>query len=290
MSVSSIGRPVRGSDGRPQLLLLTEPALPELTDDDLPLLQAFRDAGWDARPAVWSDPIPDADVAIIRSTWDYVGRLDEFLDVLDATARRMQLWNPAETVRWNADKGYLLELSRAGIPMPATTVVRRGSTLDFGAVLGELGADEVVVKPLVGAGGSRTWRGRAGDDVAWAASLANSDVLVQRYVPEVATAGEWSLVFFGDTYSHAVIKHPGAGEFRVQEQYGGSWRAATPQSWMIRAAERVLESIPHSWRYARIDGIVVGGEFLLMEAELIEPQCFFPAAPGSAGMLVGSFR
>src|SRR5690606_28946244 len=158
-------------------------------------------------------------------------------------------------------------LSRAGIPMPATTVVRRGSILDFGAVLGELGADEVVVKPLVGAGGSRTWRGRAGDDVAWAASLAKSDALVQRYVPEVATAGEWSLVFFGDTYSHAVIKHPGAGEFRVQEQYGGSWRAATPQSWMIRAAERVLESIPHSWRYARIDGIVVGGEFLLMEAE-----------------------
>lgn len=283
-------RPAPRSDGRPRLLLLTESALPELTDDDLPLLQAFRDAGWDARPAVWSDPIPDAEVAIIRSTWDYVARSEEFLAVLGSAAARMQLWNPVETVRWNADKRYLLELARAGVPMPATTVVRRGSSLDFREVLSELGAAEVVVKPLVGAGGNRTWLGRQGDDVAWAASVSTSDVLVQRYVPEVATAGEWSLVFLAGEYSHAVIKHPGSNEFRVQEQYGGTWRPAIAERWMIRAAERVLEQIAFRWRYARIDGIVSGGEFMLMEAELIEPQCFFPAAPGSAERLVGSFR
>lgn len=268
------------------MLLLTEAALPELTDDDDPLREAFASAGWQVRPAVWSDPIVDADLALIRSTWDYTSRAEEFLARLDEIALRMPLWNPAATVRWNADKRYLMQLADAGIPVPATTMVPRGSTTDLADVLQELASDEVVIKPLVGAGGYRTWRAGAGDEVAWAAAIQTHDLLVQRYLPEVASEGEWSLVFLAGSYSHAVIKLPAGGEFRVQQQHGGTWRVAQPGTGLVAAAERVLAAIPHPWQYARIDGIQAGGQFVLMEAELIEPQLFLPSAPGSAERLV----
>ncbi len=288
MQRTNAGRPTSQSGGAPRVLLLTQAALPDLSPDDAPLKAAFAAAGWEVRPAIWSDPIPQADLAIVRSTWDYALRVGEFLTALDEVATRMVLWNPAPTVRWNSDKRYLLELAAAGVPLPEATVVRKGSGTDLGSVLSELAAEQVVVKPLVGAGGTRTWRTSRGDDAAWAAAVAAGDLLVQRYLPEVATAGEWSMVFIGGSYSHSVLKHPGAGDFRVQAQYGGTWRSAEPGAEVVAAAERVLAAIGHRWQYARIDGVVAGGGFLLMEAELIEPELFLPAAPGAAERLVAA--
>lgn len=274
------------ASSKPRVLLLTEQQLPELIPDEQPLIAAFRAAGCDVRPAVWSDPVPDADLALIRTTWDYTSRLREFLSALETISKRMTLWNPIETVRWNIDKRYLLELAAAGIAMPATTVCTAGSGATLDQVMQELGSRDLVVKPLVGAGGRDTWRAAPGCDAEWSAALAARDLLVQRYLPEVTGAGEWSLMFINGTFTHATLKRPAEGEFRVQEDHGGTWTTAVPSASAIRAAEQVLGAVPYDWRYARVDGVMVDGAFLLMEVELIEPQLFFPAAPIAASMLV----
>lgn len=269
----------------PSVLLLTAARLPALSADDQPLLAAFRDAGWDPRPAVWSDPIPDADLAIIRSCWDYTERPEAFLAAIAAIGARMPLWNPPETVRWNAHKRYLLELAAAGIPVPAGVVVAEGQASDPIAVARELGATSLVVKPAIGASGHGTLRLAAADQPAWHRATAGREVLVQPFIPEVVTAGEWSLMYFHGDYSHAVIKRARPGEFRVQEEHGGTVEPATPPMAVRRAAERALAAVGHPWHYARVDGVVSAGQFLVMELELIEPSLFLTGTGAAARMV-----
>lgn len=268
------------------MLLLTDADHPDLHADDLPLVEAFVQAGWRVRPTVWSGPIPAGDLALVRSTWDYTSHVAEFLAAVDHVASRMPLWNPANTVRWNADKNYLLELGRKDIPIPATTVVERGSDRSLAEVLLELDCSEVVVKPVVGAGGYRTLRLDAHANEAWRSAVAVEDLLVQEFVPEVITRGEWSLLHFGGEFSHAVLKRASDGEFRVQPQHGGGWQLQQPDRELSAAAERVLAAVEHPWVYARVDGVMTDRGFVLMELELVEPQLFFGVHPGAAKRLV----
>src|SRR5262249_58479067 len=99
---------------------------------------------------------------------------------------------------------------------------------------------------------------------------------------EMARVGEHSLLYFGGEFSHAVLKTPAAGDFRVQAQHGGTHRALEPSAEMRRAAEAILRALPTETLYARIDGVEREGRFELMEVEVIEPYLFFPGAPDGA--------
>ncbi len=267
---------------RKRVLLLTEPDLPELGPDDASLFDAIRRHGGEPVPVVWSGEIPRGDLAVIRSTWDYTDRVGEFLDAVDRIGQAMPLWNPADTVRWNTDKSYLLELADAGAPVPPALILGGNEDLDIAEVAGRLDAVELVVKPLIGAGGYDTVRIRTGAGTIRSVSAVSGDIIVQRFVPEIATAGEWSLIFFGDSFSHAVLKRPGGGEFRVQERHGGDVVPAAAPVDLLKAAERVLAMVKHPWLYARVDGTWADGRFQLMELELIEPELFFRFSPDAA--------
>jgi glutathione synthase/RimK-type ligase-like ATP-grasp enzyme len=273
-----------------RVVLLTAAELPELHHDDAPLLAALASAGWQALPTIWTGEIPSAELALVRSCWDYTERPSAFLQTIDEVDRRMPLWNPAVTVRWNADKRYLFALAEHGIPIPVTLHVRQGDGRSLAAVLAAVGGDEVVVKPLVGASGIDTWRARAGDESRWREAVDARDLLVQRFVPEVLSGGEWSLVFFADGYSHAVVKRAARDEFRVQVEHGGMVEVAEPTAAVIAAARRTLSVVPHPWRYARVDGIETATGFLVMEVELIEPELFFEVAPGAAERFVATLE
>jgi hypothetical protein len=97
--------------------------------------------------------------------------------------------------------------------------------------------------------------------------------------------GEYSLIFIGGQYSHAALKKPKSGDFRVQHDWGGSFGAASAKGDLVEAASAVLQVLPSAPAYARIDGVLEQGEFLLMEAELIEPDLFFRLCPASAARL-----
>lgn len=238
------------------------------------------------RSVVWSQPLdPEIEVVLLRSTWDYHLRLPEFLRWIDGLEqRRIPLWNSPETVRRNVDKRYLDHLARRGVPVVPLRHVPRGSARRLGALLAEEGWGEAVVKPTVSGGGWRTWRtqGDSGDEARFAEQLAMADCLVQPFVQEVVDAGEWSLIFFDGRFSHAVIKRPASGDFRVQEEFGGATTAATASPALIGQAAEVLNSSGEATLYARVDGVVRQGGFELLELELVEPSLFLEGVPAAA--------
>jgi glutathione synthase/RimK-type ligase-like ATP-grasp enzyme len=142
-----------------------------------------------------------------------------------------------------------------------------------------------VVKPLVSASAWRTFVTETGtavvDERAWRELLGGSDGMVQEFIPEVQTAGEWSLIFFGGAFSHAVLKRPRAGDFRVQAELGGTAVLAEPPGALLDGARKVLALVEEPLLFARVDGVERNGGFLLMELELIEPQLFLGADVGA---------
>jgi hypothetical protein len=251
------------------IALVTWAGLPNLSEDDRLLQEEMRRRGIEARAAVWDDPSVDwasFDEVILRSTWDYHKRVDEFR----AWVAGKSLWNRAEVVLRNLHKSYLLELENT-VP---TVLVEAGRPV-------RVPWRRVVIKPAVSA---TAWRTELID--AKDAGVYDVDVLVQPYMPEIEN-GEWSLIFFGGEFSHAVLKRPKQGDFRVQSDFGGS---ATPTTPSARLVEQAAEMVKPEWLYARVDGIDSGGRFLLMELELTEPALFFGADPAAPGRFVDALE
>lgn len=276
-----------------RVALATCARLPTLTADDHALVEALRARGASVLPAVWDDGGVDwagFDAVVLRSVWDYHLKPVPFAAWLDRVERAgPRLWNPPTLVRWNMQKTYLAELAARRVPVVATEFVEAGQAVRLQEVLARRGWAEAVVKPALSASAYRTAR-VAGpvsteDEVSFAALVSDGGVLVQAYVPEVAAGGEWSLVFVDGAFSHAAVKRPAAGDFRVQSELGGTVEAAAPPADVREAAARVLAEVPRPWLYARVDGVVVRGTFTLMELELIEPVLFLELAPEAGGRL-----
>jgi hypothetical protein len=227
---------------------------------------------------------------VLRSPWDYHLRLPEFAEWLDAREREGgALLNPAPLVRWNLHKSYLDDLAAAGCSVIETVRVARGTATSLAALLDRRGWREAVVKPAVSASAHRTFRvarheapPRQGD---LDAILSEGDALVQPLAPEILDAGEWSIVFVAGAFSHAVLKRGAAGEFRVQEEYGGRAAPGDPGPGVKAQAAAVLAAAPGRATYARVDGIVRDGSFVLMELELIEPVLYLGTDPPAAGRM-----
>jgi glutathione synthase/RimK-type ligase-like ATP-grasp enzyme len=278
------------------LALVTYDVRPELSDDDRLLADALSTRGATVHAVPWSDRTAHwsaYDAVVVRSTWDYFLRADEFhawLDRLQADGARVH--NDARILRWNADKAYLRDLDARGVPIIPTRWLERGSAPSLGELRRATGWSELVVKPTVSGGGHRTWRAVPGtetnDDSRLAEMVDDGAVMVQPLVNAVERDGEWSLVFFDGRYSHAVLKRPRSGDFRVQREHGGSFAPAEPTSAVIAAAERAIAAVPVAGEaplYARVDCCVVEDELLLMELELLEPELFLRCAPEAAGRL-----
>jgi glutathione synthase/RimK-type ligase-like ATP-grasp enzyme len=272
-----------------RIAFVTYSGLPGLSDDDRLAVEELRRRGAEVEPAVWDDPgvrWSRYDRVVIRSCWDYHKRLEEFLGWLERMEREeIPLWNPARVVRGNVDKAYLVELAAAGLPVVPTAHRERGAPADLAGLLDERGWSEVVVKPSVSASAFRTRRIGRGEAPAAQADLdellASSGVLIQPFMTEIQSGGEWSLIFLGGDFSHAVLKRPRAGDFRVQQELGGSAVSAAPSASLIGQARAIVRATPDPWLYARVDGVEAGGTFTLMELELTEPSLFLESDPGA---------
>ncbi|MEW6209022.1 MAG: hypothetical protein AB1631_11690 [Acidobacteriota bacterium] len=257
--------------------------LPALTPDDRLAFAPLRELGIEAVPAVWDSDVDwkSFDSVVLRSCWDYHYRPEMFTRWLDHIEQiGLAIWNPARVVRWNMDKRYLGDLSRAGANIPRTIFVEKGASLL--AVLEENRMEQAVIKPAISATARRTWRtsfdtARA-DQARLDEILSQSAAVVQEFVEEVVTRGEWSIVFFGD-YSHAVLKRAAKDDFRVQREFGGASEALTPPQEIIQQAEDILRMVGDRIVYARVDGVERGGRFMLLELELIEPELFLRLDP-----------
>jgi len=262
----------------------------DLTDGDRLLADALRRRGVEVRPMVWGAPCSPSDIVVIRSTWDYAERPDEFrawLDVLDATGARVV--NPVALLRWNMHKGYLAELAARGVTVVPTEMLVQGSTRSLADVMTARRWGQVVVKPAIGASARETVRADVADPAAFAVAdehvrrlVEVEDLLLQPFLPSIETDGEVSVVVIGGEITHAVAKRPAVGEWRVQSEFGGSAVRVPVTVENERSVASVLDAVEGSPTYARVDLAAVDGVLLLMELELIEPDLFFPLAPESA--------
>lgn len=261
-----------------------------LFGDDRLLLDAFAARGVDAQPVVWSDREVDwdtFDAAVLRSTWDYVDRLGEFLDVTATiAASRCTLLNPVRAVHWNADKRYLDDLDRIGVPI---VPLRRGMPVDAARLLAEVdeaGWRDLVVKPAVGVGGAGVMRADASRLADALGTLApRTEVMVQPFADAVLDEGELSFVFVGGRPSHVLRKRPAAGDFRAHGIYGGTVERVDPGVAAVAEVAAMAERLPFDLTYARFDVVRFAGRMAVLELELIEPMLYLDRAPGSAGRL-----
>jgi len=262
-----------------RVAFLTYAARPELADDDRLALPFLKEAGVEVVPVLWDrfDDASQFDTVLLRSVWDYHERWPEFSELLSRLERQsVPVWNPIPLVRWNANKKYLLELASRGVALPPTLVVPQGDTQPLRTHLDRLGLKQAIVKPTVSANARLTYRieDASAQEPAWREAVAEQEMLVQEYLPEIATDGEISLVYFAGVFSHAILKLPKAGDFRVQENHGGRSVPYQPSAQLIEAGQKVLAAAPGKTLYARVDGVQRGGQFLLMELEAVEPSLF----------------
>jgi glutathione synthase/RimK-type ligase-like ATP-grasp enzyme len=284
------------SGTQPVVALVSHAGLPELSDDDRLLTASLHARGAHTSAVVWSDPDVDwtaFDAVVVRSCWDYFLRADEFFQWLSRLESiGAHVLNPVRTLRWNAEKTYLRELESAGIPVVPTHWIEPGSTESLRDIRRRTGWSDLVVKPAISGSAHKTWRSFPGeerrDDARLRAMTAMKCVLVQPLVDVITADGEWSIVFIDGEFSHAVLKRPRSGDFRVQIEHGGTFVPAVPPGAVIAQARAALHAAPTEraeMLYARVDGCVVDDELLLMELELIEPVLFLGTSPGAAERL-----
>ncbi len=278
------------------IALVTYDKLPSLADDEAPLIASLARLGVRAEPAVWDDDAVDwrrFDAAVIRSCWDYHLRPTEFFAWVDRVERLgVAIWNPSPVLRWNARKTYLRDLAAAGVRTVPTVWVDSSAADDeqtLSTTLEHAGWNDAVVKPVVSASAHDTWKLSRADadadsehDVRLRRVAATHGAMVQPLVPEIVTDGEWSLQFFGGVFSHAVVKRAAPGEFRVQREFGGTFERVDPSTAVLQQAEAALRAAPGRTVYARVDGVVIGGELTVTELELLEPALFLDADPAAA--------
>lgn len=266
----------------PRIVFASCAALPVGDSDDDGLVDALRARGLHVTWKSWDDPATlEADLVVLRATWDYTERLDEFLDWTRAVRN---LLNPPDLVEWSTDKHYLLDLAADGLPIVPTQYYAADQTV-------RVPAGEVVVKPAVGAGSVGAQRfvdPRAA--LAHARTLQDSgrSVLVQPYDRRISV-GETALVFLNGEPSHAFTKGPilppeGRGpEFEETGTFAAEkLGAADPDDevWeighaAIEATSRRFGIAGRDLLYARVD--VIGGKDdpSLLELELVEPSLGF---------------
>lgn len=256
----------------------------------MPLRAACHRSGIELVTVLWDDPELDAerigsfDAFVIGTTWDYTSQAETFLARLERIAALRPLLNPLPVLRWNLTKTYLVDLEREGAPIVPTLWRERADASTISAAFDELGTDELVVKPEVGASAWRQARVRRGTTLPPAEELPPGRTMIQPFLPAAASEGEYSFVYFEGAFSHCARKIPAAGDYRVQSMFGAREEVHQPARDELELTRRVLDAATrvtgHPLFQARVDMLRgLDGELALMELELIEPYLYPEQGP-----------
>jgi len=249
------------------------------------LVSALAEGGLVARSEAWTDHIDradglaGADLVMPLVAWGYHRDHVRWMQACATwQAAGVRMLNPATVLARNSDKSYLKRLAEAGLPIPPTVWSEQVTPEEVAAAFDALGTEELVLKPRVSGGGWQTTRLKRGEALT---ETPDGPALIQPFIAALETEGELSLLFFGCRFSHAVRKRPRAGEFRIQQQFGGLYAPEPdPDPAALELAEQVLATVEEELLYARIDlARRAEGQWLLMEAELIEPDFYLNHAP-----------
>lgn len=261
-----------------------------IIEEDRLVIEGLAQHGIAAERHSWSDPTVDwsrFSAAIFRTTWDYFERFDEFMAFMDRIEAATDLINPASLVRWNLDKHYLLDLEDRGVHTVPSAFIERGESVDLGALMDQRGFTQAVLKPAVSGAARHTYRVQRATASELQPTLdtllADEAMLLQPFQQQIVDVGETTLVVLDGRYSHALRKVPKPGDFRVQDDHGGTVHAYTPTTEEIEFAERAMAACQPRSLYGRIDLVRDNdGELAVMELELVEPELWFRLCADSA--------
>ncbi len=271
------------------LALITWSGLPHGAESERLLLPYLAAANVQTEIVDWRSTDCDFrqfDLIVLRSCWDYHLRGAEFTDWLRRTANSVPVLNDVKTVLWNYNKFYLREVDALGIEIAPTIFVGHPNAL--GAELETIRSwEKIVVKPAISASAYNTI---LIDGATFSAEhelvgrMNGQPFLVQQFIPEIQEQGEISFVYIDGRFSHAALKRPAAGDFRVQQEHGGSAELFYPSAALLDQANQIAAAVPQvrDSFYCRIDAVARKGKLVLMELELIEPELFLALAEGAA--------
>jgi glutathione synthase/RimK-type ligase-like ATP-grasp enzyme len=252
-------------------------------DEDRILKEALEEKGLKIHRINWDHPSFDwssTRYILFRTTWDYFERFDEFSAWLNEVSDKTQLINQKELIYWNIDKHYLKDLSDQGIRIPKTTFIEAGDSASLKDYIICCGWEEFILKPAVSGAARHTYRFKKADyeqhSTIFKELIEVESLLLQEYQNKITSKGEVAFMIFGGKYSHAVLKKAKPGDFRVQDDFGGSLHDYDPSDEEIEFAEKAISVCDPMPVYARVDVIWNNEDQLCVgEIELIEPELWF---------------
>lgn len=264
--------------------------LQNILKDDFHLQQALAERGITSVRLDWADSKVDWGSfkgLVIRTTWDYYNRAAEFSAWIDRVSKLTKLCNPPEIIRWNMDKHYLAELEKQGVPIVPSFYVEAGLGTQFLDVMHEMGWVEAVIKPCIAGGARLTYRLNLENAAEIQQNLSpwlmKEAFILQPFMHQILEQGEDTLMVMNGVYTHAIKKRAKQGDFRVQDDYGGSVHHLDPKPEQIRLAEQAMEACGQKLAYGRVDMVQdEAGLWQIMELEVIEPELWIRYHPESA--------
>ena len=265
-----------------------------LTEDGL-LISAFEKRGLNVVKKSWSDGSFDwstTNKVLIRTTWDYFERFEEWKNWLLLVSQKTELINPVELIRWNMDKHYLGDLARRGINVPETHYIEMGTSTSLKELQSITGWEETILKPCVSGASRHTYKLNANNIEAHEAifkKLIQHEVFMLQPFQHNISKGEISLMVMGGQFTHAVLKVAKPGDFRVQDDFGGTVQSYEPNAAEMDFAEKAVAACKPTPYLARVDIIRDNNnELAIIEIEMIEPELWFRLNPKAAEILAES--
>ena len=274
----------------------TDSYIDQVISEDTILLEALEKKGlrvirksWDAADFDWTS----CKFAIFRTTWDYFDRYSEFFSWFEKTRKILQFINVPELIYWNLDKHYLLDLKKKQLNIPATLFIEKGTVQSLKELLDNTDWETAVIKPAIGGAARETFKisagNYAGHESHFKELISKETMLFQEFQHKIVSHGEMSLIMIEGKYSHAVLKKAKSGDFRVQDDFGGSVEMYQPNKEEIAFAEKAISACPSLPIYARVDVFYDNTTKLALgELELIEPELWFRNCPSAAKKLADS--
>lgn len=259
-------------------------------DEDNFVKNALENLGLKVGRLSWDDTNFDwcsTKYIIFRSTWDYFDRYSEFSVWLNKVSKQTKLLNSEAIIRWNIDKHYLLDLQKNGVHICESYFVEKGETKSLQELVNQLQLSEFVLKPCISGGARHTYKINSENihqhEGIFKELITKEAMILQPFQHNIVTKGEISYMVMNGKFTHAILKIAKKGDFRVQDDFGGSVHNYTPTQEEIHFAENTVKACKEMPIYARVDAFTDNnGKLALAELELIEPELWFRNHPKAA--------
>jgi hypothetical protein len=240
-----------------------------------------------AEPIVWDKPHKpweSYDMLLMRTAWGYNHKPEQFRNLLDYFEQnKLNVWNPASIMKENMHKFYLKSLMEACFDVIPTLFLEPDNINHIKEIAKSTGWERFVIKPAISASAFNTHVfsdiSQFQNDEGLKESFKGKQFLFQKYIGDIQTNGEWSIIFFSNGYSYAILKVPKKGDYRVQSFYGAKYYRIQPPDYVFKSAKNVADYYIKNCLYIRVDGVESEGKFYIMEVEMIEPDLMMNMVP-----------